>query len=70
MLTESLFYVRLCVEYFFLRGLVDLLVFGYAGSSCCTRAFSSCGERGLLFAVGADLLRWLVTCPTVEHGLR
>ena len=39
MLTESLFCVRLCAEYFFLRGLIDLLVFGCAGSSLLHAGF-------------------------------
>ena len=38
------------------------------GLCCCTRAFSSCGERGLLFVV----LRLLLTAAAslvAEHGL-
>ena len=38
------------------------------GLHCCTRAFSSCGERGLLFvAVGGLLLA--VASLAAEHGL-
>ena len=38
------------------------------GLRCCVRAFSSCGERGLLFAA----VHWLliaVASLVVEHGL-
>ena len=31
-----------------------LFIFGYAGSCCCMRAFSSCGEWGLLYSCGAQ----------------
>ena len=30
------------------------------GLCCCVRAFSSCGERGLLFVEVCGLLRWLL----------
>ena len=38
------------------------------GLCCCARAFSSCGERGLLFV---DVRRLLiaVASPIAEHGL-
>ena len=35
---------------------------------CCTRAFSSCGERGLLFVAVHGLLI-VVASLVVEHGL-
>ena len=35
---------------------------------CCARAFSSCGERGLLFVVVRGLLI-AVTSLVAEHGL-
>ena len=35
---------------------------------CCARAFSSCGERGLLFVVVCRLLI-AVTSLVAEHGL-
>ena len=38
------------------------------GFHCCTRAFSSCGERGLLFVVVRGLLS-AVASLVVEHGL-
>ena len=38
------------------------------GLRCCTRAFSSCGEQGLLFI---EVHRLLIAVPSlvVEHGL-
>ena len=38
------------------------------GLHCCTRAFSSCGERGLLFVVVRRLLTVVVSL-VAEHGL-
>ena len=38
------------------------------GVSCCTRAFSSCGERGLLFIAVCGLLI-VVASFVVEHRL-
>ena len=38
------------------------------GLRCCVRAFSSCGERGLLFVVVRRLLI-AVASLVVEHGL-
>ena len=38
------------------------------GLLCCVRAFSSCGERGLLFAVVRGLLI-AVASLVAEHGL-
>ena len=37
------------------------------GLRCCTQAFSSWGERGLLFVVMRGLIE--VTSLVVEHGL-
>ena len=45
--------------YLFLTGL---------GLRCCARAFSSCGERGLLFVAVHGLLI-AVASLVVEHGL-
>ena len=42
-------------------------IFGCVGS-CCVRAFSSCGERGLLFVAVCGLLIALAS-PAAEHGL-
>ena len=38
------------------------------GLRCCTRAFSSCGEQGLLFVAVCGLLI-AVASLVVEHGL-
>ena len=38
------------------------------GLSCCIRAFSSCLERGLLFAAVRGLFI-VVASPVAEHGL-
>ena len=38
------------------------------GLRCCTRAFSSCGERGLLFVAVPGFLI-VVASLVVEHGL-
>ena len=38
------------------------------GLRCCTQAFSSCSERGLLFVVVRGLLI-VVASLVVEHGL-
>ena len=38
------------------------------GPPCCARAFSSCGERGLLFVAVRGLLT-AVASLVVEHGL-
>ena len=38
------------------------------GLRCCTRAFSSCGEQGLLFVVVRGLLM-AVASLAEEHGL-
>ena len=44
-------------------------IFGCIGSSLlCARAFSSCGERGLLFIAVRGLLI-VVASLVVEHGL-
>ena len=39
------------------------------GLCCCARAFSSCGEQGLLFVVVRGLLI-AVASLVVEHGLQ
>ena len=38
------------------------------GFRCCTRAFSSCGEQGLLFVAVRGLLT-AVASLVAEHGL-
>ena len=49
--------------YYFFKFIVVAL-----GLHCCARAFSSCGERGLLFVVLHGLLI-VVASLVVEHGL-
>ena len=54
---------------FFKNKFIYLLLFLAAlGLRCCARAFSSCGERGLLFVAVSGLLI-AVTSLVVEHGL-
>ena len=47
--------------------LIYLFIFGCVGSSFA-RAFSSCGERGLLFVAARGLLI-AVASVAAEHGL-
>ena len=44
------------------------LFLAVSGLGCCTRAFSSCGEQGLLFVVVRGLLI-AVASLVPEHGL-
>ena len=46
---------------------IYLLFLAVLGLCCCARAFSSCGERGLLFAVRGLLTA--VASLAAEHGL-
>ena len=55
----SLFFLKFIFIYLFLAAL---------GLHCCTRAFSSCGERGLLFVVVRGLLV-AVASLVGDHGL-
>ena len=52
----------------FLPSLFIYLFLAELGLCCCTRAFSSCGEQGLLFVVVCGLLI-AVASLAVEHGL-
>ena len=54
--------------YYFLKFIYFIYFFGLLGLRCCTRAFSSCGERGLLFLAVHGLLI-AVASLVVEHGL-
>ena len=45
-----------------------ILFLAALGLRCCTQAFSSCSERGLLFVVVRGLLI-AVASLVVEHGL-
>ena len=52
----------------FLKNKFIYLFLAVLGLHCCTQAFSSCGERGLLFVVVRRLLI-AVASLVVEHGL-
>ena len=54
--------------FFLINLFIYLFIFGCIGLCCCTWAFSSCGERGLLF-VEVRLLLIAVASLAVEHGL-
>ena len=43
------FFFEICGSFFFLKKNLIYLFLAVLGLCCCTRAFSSCGERGLLF---------------------
>ena len=45
-----------------------MYVLAASGLPCCARAFSSCGERGLIFIVVRRLLI-AVASLVAEHGL-
>ena len=67
----SVDYVPRCTEVlkFFLIYLFYLFLFlAVLGLCCCAQAFSSCGERGLLFVVVHRLLT-AVASLVAEHGL-
>ena len=58
----------LVVFFFFLMYLFIYLFMAALGLLCCARAFSSCGERGLLFVVMRGLLT-VVASLLAEHRL-
>ena len=62
---ESQFHQRLIISFFFK---LIYLFLAALGLHCCARAFSSCGEQGLLFVVVHGLLI-VVASLVVEHGL-
>ena len=55
------------VLFFFLINLFYLFL-AALGLCCCMRAFSSCGERGLLFVVVRGFLTEVASL-VAEHGL-
>ena len=62
-------YVSLSMIHFFFK---DLFIYSFnlltvGGLCCCMRAFSSCREQELLFAVVRGFL--IVVASLVEHGL-
>ena len=52
----------------FLKNLFIYLFMAALGLHCCVRAFSSCGDRGLLFAAVHRLLI-VVASLVAQHGL-
>ena len=57
--------------FFFFNKFIYLCIYLFMavlGLRCCARAFSSCGERGLLFVVVCGLLI-AVASLIAEHGL-
>ena len=48
--------------------LINLFILAALGLCCCAQAFSSCGERGLLFVAVCGLLI-VVASLVAEHGL-
>ena len=61
---EHLFCLFVCKFIYFIYLFLAALGFG-----CCTRAFSSCGEWGLLFVAVRGLLT-VVASLVAEHGLQ
>ena len=58
------------VYYIFFLKKINLFIYlslAALGLRCCTRALSSCGERGLLFVAVHGLL--MAVASLVEHGL-
>ena len=53
----------------FLKNKFIYLFLAALGLRCCMRAFSSCGERGLLFIAVRELLI-AVASLVAEHGLQ
>ena len=64
----SLLFIQCCVSFFFLNKFIYLFL-AALGLRCCTQAFSSCGERGLLFLAVRGLLI-MVASLLAEHGLQ
>ena len=54
--------------FIYLKNLFTYLFLAALGLCCCAQAFSSCGERGLLFVVLRGLLT-AVASLVAEHGL-
>ena len=56
------------IDYFFLNKFIYYLFLAELGLCCCARAFSSCGQWGLLFVVVHGLLT-AVTSLVADHRL-
>ena len=66
--TEWLQFCKIKLVFFFHKFIYFIYLFLAAlGLCCCVRAFSSCGERGLLFVVVRVLLT-VVASLVAEHG--
>ena len=63
-ITHSFFFIILRA----FKKILFILFLAALGLCCCTQAFSSCGERGLLFVAVCRLLT-VVASLVVEHGL-
>ena len=64
------FFKFLCILFFYLY-FINLFIYLFLaalGLHCCARAFSSCGEQGLLFIVVSGLLI-AVASLVVDHRL-
>ena len=57
-----------CFSFFFNKFYLFIYLLAALGLCCCMQAFSSCGERELLFVAVCRLLI-AVTSLVVEHGL-
>ena len=69
MCLQSFIYIYICLYmYFFNINLFIYLFLAVLGLHFCTRGFSSCGERGLLFVVVCGLLI-AVASLVAEHRL-
>ena len=64
---EQIFHLFLLII-FFNKVILFILFLAALGLRCCVRAFSSCGEWGLLFVALRGLLI-VVASLVAEHGL-
>ena len=62
---ERMFFLLISLKFF----LFIYLFMAVLGLRCCTRAFSSCSEQGLLFVAVRGFLT-AVASLAVEHGLK
>ena len=67
---EIIICINLTWQFLFLKNLFILFIYFWLrlGLFCCAWAFSSCGERGLLF-IAVHGLRIAVASLVAEHGL-
>ena len=57
-----------CFLFFFYKFILFILFLAVLALCCCARAFSSCGELGLLF-IAVRMLLIVVASLVAEHGL-